>query len=132
MKKESLIQAHGGYRKLKSFQVSQLVFDVTVRFCEKYVSTFSRTKDQMIQAARSGVQNIAEGPQSSATSKKTELKLTQVAFGLLRYAKAKMTVKILCPLCPPSPRCPPKITPNFRPTQLWFCCQLHAHCLTAK
>ena len=74
MKKESLIQAHGGYRKLKSFQVSQLVFDVTVRFCEKYVSTFSRTKDQMIQAARSGVQ-------ASATSKKTELKLMQVICG---------------------------------------------------
>ena len=70
MKKESLIQAHGGYRKLKSFQVAQLVFDVTVRFCNKYVSNFSRTKDQMVQAARSGVQNIAEGSQASATSKK--------------------------------------------------------------
>jgi len=78
-KKESLIQAHGGYRKLKSFQVSQLVFDVTVRFCDKYICNFSRTKDQMVQAARSGVQNIAEGSQASATSKKTELKLTQVA-----------------------------------------------------
>jgi len=78
-KKESLIQVHGGYRKLKSFQVSQLVFDVTVRFCDKYICNFSRTKDQMVQAARSGVQNIAEGSQASATSKKTELKLAQVA-----------------------------------------------------
>ena len=88
MKKgESLIQVHGGYRKLKSFQVAQLVFDVTVRFCEKYVSNFSRTKDQMVQAARSGVQNIAEGSQASATSKKTELKLTQVARASLEKLK---------------------------------------------
>jgi four helix bundle suffix protein len=77
--KESLIPKHGGYRKLKSFQVAQLVYDVTVRFCERYVDRFSRTRDQMVQAARSGVQNIAEGSQTSGTSKKTELKLTNVA-----------------------------------------------------
>ena len=82
-----LIPKHGGYRKLKSFQVSQLVYDVTVRFCEKYVSKFSRTRDQMVQAARSGVQNIAEGSQASATSKKTELKLTQVARASLEELK---------------------------------------------
>lgn len=76
---EPLIPPHGGYRKLKSFQVAQLVFDVTVRFVEAYIDRFSRTRDQMVQAARSGVQNIAEGSQASATSKKTELKLTQVA-----------------------------------------------------
>jgi four helix bundle suffix protein len=76
---ESLIPKHGGYRKLKSFQVAQLVFDITVRFCERYVDKFSRTRDQMVQAARSGVQNIAEGSQASGTSKKTELKLTNVA-----------------------------------------------------
>ena len=74
-----LIPAHGGYRKLLSFQISQLVYDLTVRFCERYVDRYSRTYDQMVQAARSGVQNIAEGSQASATSKKTELKLTQVA-----------------------------------------------------
>ncbi len=74
-----LIPKHGGYRKLKSFQVARLVFDVTVRFVHLYIDKFSRTKDQMVQAARSGVQNIAEGSQASATSKKTELKLTQVA-----------------------------------------------------
>ena len=68
-----LIPKHGGYRKLKSFQVAQLVYDVTVRFCERYIDTFSRTKDQMVQAARSGVQNIAEGSQASATSKKNIL-----------------------------------------------------------
>ncbi len=77
--REGLIVKHGGYRKLKSFQVSQLVYDVTVRFCERYIDPFSRTCDQMEQAARSGVQNIAEGSQASGTSKKTEIKLTNVA-----------------------------------------------------
>ena len=76
---EGLIPKHGGYRNLKSFQIAQLVFDVTVRFCERYIDRFSRTRDQMVQAARSGVQNIAEGSQASGTSKKTELKLTNVA-----------------------------------------------------
>ncbi|AQQ71961.1 four helix bundle protein [Limihaloglobus sulfuriphilus] len=76
---EKIIPRHGGYRKLKSFQVSRLVYDITVRFCEKYIDRFSRTRDQMVQAARSGVQNIAEGSQASGTSKKTELKLTSVA-----------------------------------------------------
>jgi len=74
-----LIPKHGGYRKLKSFQVAQLVCDVIVRFRDRYVDCRSRTHDQMVQAARSGVQNIAEGSQASATSKKTELKLTRVA-----------------------------------------------------
>ena len=82
-----LIRGHGGYRKLKSFQVAQLVYDITVRFCDKYVDRFSRTRDQMVQAARSGVQNIAEGSQASATSKKTELKLTQVARASLEELK---------------------------------------------
>ena len=76
---EGLIPVHGGYRKLKSFQVAQLCFDVTVRFCERYVDRRDRTHDQMVQAARSGAQNIAEGSKASATSKKTELKLTNVA-----------------------------------------------------
>lgn len=76
---EPLIPKHGGYRRLVSFQVAQLVYDVTVRFCDRYVSKRSRTHDQMVQAARSGVQNIAEGSQASGTSKKTELKLTNVA-----------------------------------------------------
>jgi four helix bundle suffix protein len=77
--KEPLIPKHGGYRNLKSFQLAQLVYDVTVRFCDRYIDRRSRTHDQMVQAARSGVQNIAEGSQASATSKKTELKLTNVA-----------------------------------------------------
>jgi len=76
---ESLIPLHGGYRRLKSFQVAQLVYDVTVRFCDRYIDRRSRTRDQMVQAARSGVQNIAEGSQCSGTSKKFEIKLTNVA-----------------------------------------------------
>lgn len=74
-----LMPVHGGYRKLKSFQVAQLIYDVTVRFCDRYINKRSRTHDQMVQAARSGVQNIAEGSVASGTSKKTELKLTNVA-----------------------------------------------------
>lgn len=79
MEREALIPKHGGYRKLKSFQLAQLIYDMTVRFCDRYVEKKTRTRDQMVQAARSGVQNIAEGSQASGTSKKTELKLTNVA-----------------------------------------------------
>ena len=79
MEPEPLIPKHGGYRKLKSFQIAQLCYDVTVRFCDRYIEKRSRTHDQMVQAARSGVQNIAEGSKASGTSKKMELKLTNVA-----------------------------------------------------
>ncbi|MCF7790540.1 MAG: four helix bundle suffix domain-containing protein [Victivallales bacterium] len=82
-----LIQKHGGYRNLKSFQIAQLAYDLTVKFCDRYIDKFSRTKDQMVQAARSGVQNIAEGSQASATSRKTELKLTNVARASLEELK---------------------------------------------
>ncbi len=74
-----LIPKYGGYRKLRSFQCAQQVYDGTIVFCRRFVDRYSRTKDQMIQAARSGVQNIAEGSMASATSKKTEIKLTGVA-----------------------------------------------------
>jgi len=77
--RETLIPKHGGYRRLRSFQIAQLVYDVTVRFCNRYIDRRSRTHDQMVQAARSGVQNIAEGSMASGTSKKMELKLTNVA-----------------------------------------------------
>ncbi|MCX6555690.1 MAG: four helix bundle suffix domain-containing protein [Candidatus Aminicenantes bacterium] len=75
----NLIPPHGGYRKLRSFQSAQLAYDLTVVFCDRFIDKCSRTHDQMVQAARSGVQNIAEGSMASATSKKTELKLTGVA-----------------------------------------------------
>jgi four helix bundle suffix protein len=76
---EKLIPPHGGYQNLKSFHLAQLIYDVTVRFCDRYIDKRSRTRDQMVQAARSGGKNIAEGSQASGTSKKTELKLTNVA-----------------------------------------------------
>ncbi len=75
----TLILPSGGFRKLRSFQCAQDIYDGTAVFCERFVDRKSRTRDQMIQAARSGVQNIAEGSLASVTSKKTELKLTGVA-----------------------------------------------------
>lgn len=82
-----LLGQHGGYRNLRSFQLAQLCYDITTRFCQRYVKSNSRTYDQMIQAARSGVQNIAEGSQASGTSKKSELKLTNVARASLEELK---------------------------------------------
>ena len=76
---EGIIPAHGGYRELKSFRMAEIVFDATAAFCDRFVDRRSRTHDQMVQAARSGKQNIAEGSQASGTSKKTELKLVGVA-----------------------------------------------------
>lgn len=73
------IPPHGGYDKLKSYQMSALVYDATVRFCDRFIAPRSRTHDQMVQAARSGNKNIAEGSQVSGTSKKMELKLVGVA-----------------------------------------------------
>jgi restriction system protein len=74
-----LIPAHGGYRELKSYQNAEIVYDGTVKFCDKFIDRRSRTHDQMVQAARSGKQNIAEGSMASGTSKKFELKLVGVA-----------------------------------------------------
>src|ERR1700687_3151363 len=84
---DELIPKHGGYRRLKTFQLARLIFDITVRFCDTFVSSRSRTHDQMVQPARTGVQNIAEGSQASGTSKKTELKLTNVARASLEELK---------------------------------------------
>lgn len=84
---KGLIPKHGGYRNLKSFEAATLVYDLTVAFCERFVDRtdkthrtyWSRQADQMVQAARSGRQNIAEASSASGTSKKTELKLVGVA-----------------------------------------------------
>ena len=73
------LRPSGGYRKLRSFQTTTLIYDGTVSFCRRFVSGYSRTQDQMIQAARSGRQNIAEGNRAGAVSTKSELKLTNVA-----------------------------------------------------
>ncbi|MFN2443900.1 MAG: four helix bundle suffix domain-containing protein [Thermoanaerobaculia bacterium] len=73
------IPAHGGYRRLLSYRKAEIVFDLTFRFCERFLERRDRTVDQMVQAARSGKQNIAEGSQAAGTSTETEIKLTSVA-----------------------------------------------------
>lgn len=75
----SALRPHGGYRRLRSFQVTEIIYDGTVAFCARFVDKRSRTHDQMVQAARSGRQNIAEGSRASATSSQTELRLVNVA-----------------------------------------------------
>ncbi len=76
---QPIIPPHGGYRDLKSFQTAEIICDATLVFCDRFISPRSRTHDQMVQAARSDKQNIAEGSMASGTSKKTELKLVGVA-----------------------------------------------------
>jgi four helix bundle suffix protein len=73
------IRKSGGYRQLASFQSATLIYDATYWFCERFLDARSRTVDQMVQAARSGRQNIAEGSRASATSSQTELRLVNVA-----------------------------------------------------
>lgn len=75
----TIIEPHGGYRSLKAYQTTEIIYDGTIKFCERLINPRSRTRDQMIQASRSGKQNIAEGSQASGTSKKTELKLVGIA-----------------------------------------------------
>ncbi len=77
--RSGIIEPHGGYRSLKAYQTAEIVYDGTVKFCERFINPRSRTTDQMVQSARSGKQNIAEGSQASGISKKTELKLVGVA-----------------------------------------------------
>ena len=79
MASEGFIPPHGNYRELLSYQKGEVIYDITFRFCHKFLSKGDRTIDQMIQAARSGKQNIAEGSKASGTSKESELKLTNVA-----------------------------------------------------
>lgn len=76
---EGFIPAHGGYQKLLSYQKAEIVYDATVYFCDRFIDRRSRTHDQMVQAARSGKQNIIEGSMASGTSKEMEIKLTNVA-----------------------------------------------------
>ena len=76
---DGFIPSHGGYKRLLSYQKAEIVFDATVSFCDRFIDKRSRTHDQMVQAARSGKQNIIEGSMASATSKEMEIKLTNVA-----------------------------------------------------
>lgn len=76
---EGFIPKHGGYRNLFSYQKAEIIYDGTVYFTNRFFHKYDRTVGQMVQAARSGKQNIAEGSMASATSKETEIKLTNVA-----------------------------------------------------
>jgi four helix bundle suffix protein len=76
---EGFIPPHGGYRNLYGYQKAEIIYDGTVYFTTRFFNPYDRTVGQMVQAARSGKQNIAEGSMVSATSKETEIKLTNVA-----------------------------------------------------
>ena len=76
---DGFIPAHGGYAHLLSYRKAEVVYDATVYFCDRFFDRRDRTRDQMVQAARSGKQNIIEGSQASGTSKEMEMKLTSVA-----------------------------------------------------
>ena len=75
----TFLPQHGHYRNLRVYQVTEIIYDITYYFTHQYLSKGDRTIDQMVQAARSGKQNIAEGNQAAATSSETEIKLTNVA-----------------------------------------------------
>jgi four helix bundle suffix protein len=81
--KHRRLRPSGGYRELRSFQTATLIYDGTWHFCERFIDRRSRTHDQMVQAARSGRQNIAEGNHAGAVSTKSEMELTNVARGSL-------------------------------------------------
>ena len=76
---QNFIPPHGGYEDLLSFQKARIVYDGTVKFCERFLQKRDRTVDQMVQAARSGKQNILEGSKASGTSKEAEINLVNVA-----------------------------------------------------
>ncbi len=80
---------HGGYENLRSYHVAEAVYDATIVFCNRFIEKKSRTHDQMVQAARSGVRNISEGSGAAATSRKSEIKLTNVARASLSDELAK-------------------------------------------
>lgn len=86
---DSPLLPHGGYESLRSYRVAEAVYDATVVFCDRFIDKKSRTHDQMVQAARSGVRNISEGSGAAATSKKMEMKLTNVARSSLNDELAR-------------------------------------------
>jgi four helix bundle suffix protein len=77
--KEGFIPPHGGYHNLLTYQKAEIIYDATVHFTKTFLDKYDRTVDQMVQAARSGKQNIREASMASGTSKETEIKLTNVA-----------------------------------------------------
>jgi restriction system protein len=86
---DGVLLPHGGYERLRSYKVAEAVYDATVVFCDRFIDKRSRTHDQMVQAARSGVRNISEGSGAAATSRKSEMKLTNVARASLSDELAK-------------------------------------------
>lgn len=135
-KRPPTLRPSGGYRRLRSFQVAEIVYDGTVSFCDRYVNKRSRTHDQMVQAARSGRQNIAEGSRASATSSLTELRLVNMARASLdellldcedspRSFRANPAAPSTAPLFPapglptayPSRSCRSKDSTSERPSQ---------------
>lgn len=84
-----LIAKHGGFENLKSFQTTVIIYDLTVEFCKRYITSF-KMKDQLEGAARSGSQNIGEGSDNSGTSKQTEIRLVNVAKGSQKELKLDM------------------------------------------
>lgn len=84
---KGFIPTHGGYRNLFGYQKAEIIYDGTVYFTNRFFHKYDRTVGQMVQAARSGKQNIAEGSMASATSKETEIKLTNVARASLEELK---------------------------------------------
>ncbi len=83
-----LLMPHGGYKNLKAYEASEIVYDATVAFCDRFIDRRSRTHDQMVQAARSGKQNLVEGSAAAGTSSKTELRLVGVARASLEEVLA--------------------------------------------
>lgn len=84
---EGFIPKHGGYKNLITYQKAEIIYDGTVYFTKRFFNKYDRTIDQMVQAARSGKQNIVEASMASATSKETEIKLTNVARASLEELK---------------------------------------------
>jgi hypothetical protein len=104
---DGFIPPHGGYQHLLCYQKNPIVvYDATVHFFDRFVNRKSRTYDRMIQAARSGKQNILEGSEASGASKEVEIKLTGVAKARLRMLVNQATGRN--PLTQPLPAQPPR------------------------
>src|SRR5438132_9256067 len=93
---ETFIPPHGGYAGLLAYQKALVVFESTVRFCARFLERRDRTNDQMIQAARSGKQNIIEGSKASGISKETEIKLIGVARASLEELLEIIAISCAC------------------------------------
>ena len=102
----TFLPQHGHYRHLRVYKVTEIIYDITYHFTQHYLSKGDRTIDQMVQAARSGKQNIAEGNQSASTSSETEIKLTNVAKASLEELLNDYEdyLRVRCLLCIPDMR----------------------------